>query len=261
MKNKPLNVFIFGAGNMAVHLTKRFLEFPDKIHLAGAWNRTPGKWEKRFGKHIDIYDDISNIPQADIYIIAIKDDAVKDFSARLKHLEGLTVHTSGVLPAGILQTGRKGFFYPLQSFHKDRKISRWYDIPVFYNAPNRHDTELLERLASTISNNPVRISEEQKKVLHIAAVFANNFSNLMFSISDKILEKNGLKLEYLLPLLRETVRRLENSSPGDLQTGPARRKDLQTIRTHSEWLNTHDFVDEAKIYRILSDYLIKLYHK
>ncbi len=257
MSDSKISVVLFGAGNMAVHLLDVFLQHPDKIQVLGAWNRHPEKLSKRFGDRIRIFKQLLEIPTAHVYILAVKDDAVSELSGRLPQKNVLRVHTSGVLPMSAIPGRRKGFFYPLQSFHKDKPVVRWKDIPVFVNASSQRDKELLKTLAGIISDHPVPITGEQKKILHIAAVFANNFSNAMFIAAYKILQESGIKPDYLLPLIKETVNRLQNGSPRALQTGPARRGDRNTIDRHRDWLKNNRFTGELSVYDAITNFIIK----
>ncbi len=260
MTPNAIKIFIFGAGNVATHLLKVFLSHPDKIEITGAWNRHPEKLLHSFSGKIPVYTDLNSIPPADIYILALKDDVVGEFSKKIARLNGLKVHTSGVLPIDAINGKRKGYFYPLQSFHKAKDNYDWNEIPVFIHADNKKDLQLLEKLARIITPEVLKLDDEQKKVLHIAAVFANNFSNLMYIIADKIVSTENIDFKYLLPLIKETVKRLESHSPRDVQTGPARRKDEETMRKHLDWLKARNMNTEADIYRLLSQYITELYH-
>ncbi len=251
----PIEVVVFGSGNVGKHLISEFKKYPDKIRLKGVWTRT----FSNLPRDIPIITDLKKIPPADIYILALKDDVIENFSKNLSHSEVLTVHTSGVLPLDKLHVKRKGYFYPLQSFRKEKKEYDWKEIPVFIQAENEKDLNLLENLAKILTPKVYRLKSGQKQMMHVAAVFANNFSNLMFTIAHDLMQENKLPFDLLLPLIKETVERLENFSPRDSQTGPARRKDTDTIVRHMALLENSGKHREAEIYKILTDYLLKLY--
>jgi predicted short-subunit dehydrogenase-like oxidoreductase (DUF2520 family) len=253
MKDKTVEIVLVGGGHVAVHLIRLFRSL-EGFQIKGIWNRTPGKLDA-FRDELPFFSSPGALPPADLTIIAVKDDAIREVSQRLGAREGLTVHTSAVLPYGILTQKRKGVFYPLQSFRKERKID-WKNIPVFVDAGQPRDARWLLNLAGRITAQAYRLDPKQKALLHIAAVFANNFSNLMFHLAHLLTKKENLDFKILLPLIRETVERLDDGAPSAWQTGPAVRGDNETIRAHLEYLEKQNLHNEARIYRLLSDYLM-----
>ena len=156
-----------------------------------------------------------------------------------------------------LTTQKRGVFYPLQTFTKGRLLD-FSTIPICIEASDNESLALLRLLGEAISQNIYDINSDQRKKLHLAAVFANNFSNHLFHISETLCEKEDLPFELLKPLILETVKKLETLSPKDAQTGPARRDDSISIEKHLELLTN---TNHKKIYTLLSEAITKTYEK
>lgn len=247
-----ITISVLGYGNLASHLVEAF-EKSETVHLVQVYNRNPLK-SKPF--KADFKTDLSNLLPADVYIIAIPDDAVSKFSSQLK-LNGLVVHTSGSLPLEALQNqARRGVFYPLQSFTKGKKVA-FNKIPICIETSNKNDLQLLHKLAQTISESVFEISSAQRKKLHVAAVFVNNFTNYMYTIGESLCEDNKIDFNILKPLIIETALKIETISPQLAQTGPARRKDATTIKKHLDFL-PKEYQD---IYTLLTKSIQKNYDK
>ena len=193
--------------------------------------------------HTSTLEDI--YPQADLYLLAVPDEAIGEVAQRLRKAlppvaQPLVAHTSGATPGSILQEyfQRYGVFYPLQSFSKDRK-PEFGRIPFCVYASSKEDLGLLRSIAGLLSSYVYEVDDDQRAHLHLAAVFANNFTNHLFSLSEQILHEAGLPFELLHPLIRETAEKATRHSPADMQTGPAHRGDRSTIEKHLALLETH----------------------
>ncbi|WP_317046808.1 DUF2520 domain-containing protein [Aequorivita lipolytica] len=207
---------------------------------------------------ISFTDDISKIKEADIYIIGIPDDAISSFSESLQFQNKFVVHTSGGAAMNVLSSkNRRGIFYPLQTFSKQRGVD-FKEIPICIEAENSSDLELLEKLGKTISEKVIEISSEKKEKLHLAAVFVNNFTNHLYQIGSEILEKDNLPFDLLKPLIMETASKIENLSPEEAQTGPAKRNDKKTIEKH---LNLLPEGPHKKLYALFTEQLNQKYGK
>ena len=242
-----IDVILFGNGNVAIQLAKAFIK-SDFCKLIQVYSRsTPNKYFDK--KSIPTTQDINTIKDADIYIIAISDDAISEFSKKLKFKNKLVVHTSGSVALNDLQCdANKGVFYPLQSISKQKKIS-FKNIPICLETENEKDYILLETLAKSISKKIYKINSEQRKSLHVSAVFVNNFTNHLYKIGEDICKKQNVDFEILKPLILETAKKIKNLSPKNAQTGPAIRKDTNTIKKHLELLNTN----QQEIYTLLTN--------
>ena len=224
-----ISVLIVGNGNVATHLYTR-LEKEDDILLNKINSRN-----------------INNIPKSDITIIAVSDDAISQVSKNIDN--SFVVHTSGSMPLNELKNNsRKGVFYMLQTFTKDKSVD-FSQIPFCLEAEKKEDYQVLESLAKMLSKRVYSISSEQRKILHVAAVFVNNFTNHLFKIGNDICEENNVPFEILHPLIQETAIKILSVSPDKAQTGPAKRNDEKTIKNHLTLLNQK----QQEIYNILTD--------
>jgi predicted short-subunit dehydrogenase-like oxidoreductase (DUF2520 family) len=251
-----IKVIIIGAGNVAFHLTNVLLKNKN-IELLQVYNRDFQKIQYLKNK-VAITDSISNLNKnADIYIIAISDDYIATFSKQLNLPSKLVVHTAGSIPLKDLQSkSNKGVFYPLQSFSKNKNIS-FKTIPICIEAENSKDLELLEKFAKIISNKCYVINSEQRKQIHLAAVFINNFVNHLYYLGNSICKENNIPFEILHPLIKETAEKLEVLSPFDAQTGPAKRNNKKTMEKQLAMLPKNI----KEIYTLLSNSIINTYGK
>ena len=251
-----IRVVICGTGNVAGHLFDAFIQ-SDDVDIVQVAGRNPEALQ-RFATHAATTTELSSLAPADIYILAISDDAIEESAALLEGSEGLMVHTSGSIPMTILpQKSRRGVFYPLQTFSRDLKVD-FSAIPVCVEAENEKDYSLLETLAGTISEKVVRISSQQRAVLHTAAVFVNNFTNHLYYIGQSICEERGVNFELLHALIGETARKIGQLEPLEAQTGPARRGDKSTMDLQLKMLETETQKD---IYKTISKSIENTYGK
>lgn len=195
-----------------------------------------------------------------VVLLAIPDKAIKEvLSEIVVRPEVIILGLSGSLNLPHLKTfhSKVGILYPLQTFTKNRTID-FSEIPFFLESDLEGVELVLINLSSSLSKHFYFFNAEQRKTLHIAAVFASNFTNFMFTISKDILDKEGIKLDLLKPLIGETLKKAFQSEPEKAQTGPARRCDVETIENH---LNSLDYNENFKeIYEIISKQIIKRYH-
>ncbi len=248
-----VKVVIIGAGNVALHLLKAFEECT-KIDVLQMYSRSIKKTEN----NISFTTDYTKIKDADIYIIAVSDDAIPSVSKKLTHKKGLVVHTSGSVPMHVLsKNSRYGVFYPLQTFSKEQEVD-FSTVPICIEAKNKTGLDLLTSLGNLVSRNVQEVSSEQRKSLHLAAVIVNNFTNHLYHLGNTICEEKNVSFELLKPLILETVKKLDTSSPFNAQTGPAKRGDKGTIKSHLNQLKDENL---KKIYSILSQSINNTYEK
>ncbi len=241
-----INVVLLGFGNLNYHLCNA-LRRAENVNVIQVFNRNflalPSSYE-----NILFTDDISNLRDADVYIIGIPDDVIGFFSESLPFKNRLVVHTSGGVGMDQLAPkNRRGVFYPLQSFSKKRRVD-FTDIPLCIEAENPNDLKLLQDLGKIISRNVVEISSEKRAKLHLAAVFVNNFVNHLYGIGSSILEEEKLPFTLLEPLIRETAAKIETISPYQAQTGPAKRNDKKTIEKHLKLLAESPYRDLYELF-------------
>ena len=241
-----IKIVIIGGGNVATHLANAFSK-TNNVSLVQVYARNIEQIE-----HLKAITSITNsaelLKEADVYIIAVSDDAIGSVSSKINYPNSLIVHTSGSVEMQSIQTkGRKGVFYLLQSFSKDKKVN-FDEIPFCLEAENDHDLQLLETLAESIGKKIYHINSEQRKRLHVAAVFVNNFTNHMYKIGADICNEYQVPFEVLQPLIQETAEKITTLSPEAAQTGPAKRNDQKTIQNHLALLNT----EQQEIYKLIT---------
>ena len=240
-------VSIIGSGNVAQHLIQAF-QLNSQIELVQVFARN----KKSVAHLLDsdaITSDYYQLQVADVYIIAVSDDAIAKVSSQLPFENQLVVHTSGTVDLDTLdEKNRKGVFYPLQTFSKNKAVD-FKTIPLCLEAENETDLKLLQKVADCISESLYEINSQQRKALHVAAVFVNNFVNHLYQIGNEICEDNQIPFDILKPLIQETANKIVTLSPKEAQTGPAKRNDLKTIAAHEQFLTDKN---QATIYKLLT---------
>ncbi|MGY4536848.1 putative short-subunit dehydrogenase-like oxidoreductase (DUF2520 family) [Mucilaginibacter sp. UYNi724] len=251
-----MRITIIGSGNVATHLAAAFKNAGHRIAQIYSRNlHNAALLAYHVGAEaVDNPQDIS--PDTDVFILAIKDDAIASFVPHLSRHNKLIVHTSGAvdLQEVLNFTPNAGVFYPLQTFSKTKEVN-FREVPLCIEGVNEAITQTLESLARDISNNVYRVNSAQRKVLHLAAVFACNFTNHLYSIGEQLLAGSDMSFDMMRPLIAETADKIREHSPVSVQTGPAVRNDEQTMRSHLQMLNDEPNLQE--IYTRLSQDIIK----
>ena len=256
MTNKP-EIVLVGAGNLATQLGTTLKE--NGFSIVCVYSRTINS-AKELGELLDApyTNQLEKIPtNAGLYIFAINDDALSGLLTDFPKTTGIWVHTAGSLPVSIFEPHTKhyGVIYPLQTFSKHRKIN-FRDIPIFIEASQEQGMTLLTDLAQNISDKVIPLSSEKRKFYHLAAVFACNFSNHMYTLASETLEQQNLDWEFLKPLILETASKIEKTSPQKAQTGPAIRYDRKIIDKQLELLK--DDKSKQELYEKISQ---SIHHK
>lgn len=252
---KRLSVSIVGGGNVAFHLANALWN-NDRVEVKQLCNRSG--FTSHF-EHIttDKITDLAQLNPVDICIIAVKDGAITEVSGGLPFTGNLVVHTSGNTDINAIDAkNRKGVFYPLQSFSISNSID-FQNIPICIEAENQADVQKLYTLASILTKKIYKIDSFQRRILHISAVFVNNFTNHLINLGQEICKENDIPFEILNPLLAETFEKLQKTIPFDAQTGPARRGDKQTITNHLELLTGN----KKEIYKIITQSILDTYER
>ena len=212
-----ISVAIVGNGNVGSHLWKAFQKVDD-IEVTQINSRA-----------------LDTHRVFDVIIIAVTDDAILDVSSHIEN--SFVAHTSGSVEMSALQnSGNKGVIYPLQSFSKDKKID-FTKVPFCLEAENDKDMKVLEKLVKALKGNVFHFNSEQRKSIHVAAVFVNNFANHMYTIAHDICKQYDVPFDILESLIQETSKKIQVLSPLEAQTGPAKRNDTETIQNHLALLN------------------------
>lgn len=242
-----ISVVILGAGNVATHLYKAICK-TDSISLIQWYNRNLDA-VKPYKQEVSITDDLTQLKEADVYILAVSDDAIKTFSTQLPFENRLVVHTSGAASLYDLDKKHKrGVFYLLQTFSKGTEID-FANVPICIEALESTDYHVLKKMAKALGSPTKKVNTDQRKVLHLAAVFVNNFTNQLYRVAHEITEGDGAEFDLLKPLILETANKVQTISPYMAQTGPAKRNDKKTLKKHLKLLKSEHHID---IYNLLT---------
>lgn len=236
MKNK--RVVLIGAGNVAHHIAPALLKA--RVNLCQIYSRTIESARELGMKTGITYtsDIIAIYPDCDIYIFCVSDDAIISLYKSIRiNKNALILHTSGSVQMDVFKpfTSNYGILYPLQTFSKKRDLD-FREIPLCIEAVNTNVLSEIREFAELLSSRVEYISSEKRKILHVAAVFANNFVNYFYGIAGNILEDNNLDFSLLRPLVFETAHKVMLMSPEDAQTGPAVRGDENILSVHKNLL-------------------------
>ncbi|HWB25319.1 MAG TPA: Rossmann-like and DUF2520 domain-containing protein [Chitinophagaceae bacterium] len=203
---------------------------------------------------------IGDIDQdADLFIIAVKDDAISKLATQLQLPGKVVVHTSGPVPAGVLKntTEHYGVLYPLQSLRKETRYNPI--VPFLIDGSTVFARKTLEDLAKSISPIVNFADDEKRLKLHVAAVVVSNFTNYLYTLAEDFCVHEHLNFHMFTPLIREVAQRATAYSPAGMQTGPAIRKDYQTINKHLEMLKGYPL--QHDIYKTISDSITTFYEE
>ena len=250
-----LTIVLLGTGNVAHHLFSA-IRSSSAAQVIQVFGRSD-EGLKDFKQITSVTSSAVAITDADLYLIAVKDDVIAEVSALLKEKKGLVAHTSGTVPITNLRIGRKAVFYPLQTFTRDLPID-FSQIPICLEAESEEDFQLLEVLAKSLSQTICRMGSKQRLQLHLAAIFANNFTNHLYYLAQEICKEREVNFELLHPLILETANKIRFLPPKKAQTGPARRQDDATMQKHQELLKSPE---HQKIYDVMSHSIRELYEK
>ena len=260
--NKKLNIVIIGTGNVAYHVAESF-QSNKLVNLIQIFNHRLSKEAKQFSKQFNcnFITDYKSINQkADLYIIAVKDDAIAEVAKQLisLKLKGLVVHTSGSVEVNVLKntSSKIGVYYPLQTFYKGANID-WETTPLLIEANTKPALNSLKQLVSTVSKKVKIVNSKNRLQIHLAAVFACNFTNAMYVSAYELIETNLSKkdTELLLPIMQHSFQKLQTVHPKKAQTGPAMRNDKLVMKKHLQLLKQDKQL--SHVYAVLSDLIMR----
>ncbi|RYE28932.1 MAG: DUF2520 domain-containing protein [Sphingobacteriaceae bacterium] len=252
-----MRITLIGSGNVATHLGAAFKNAGHQ--MVQVWSRSLQN-AALLAYHLKA-EPIDNLNQlsaeTDLILISVKDDAVETVASFINLKNVLVVHTCGALNMQVLGKyfASYGVFYPLQTFSKNRELD-FRTVPLCLESNAKNSMDLLLDLAGTVSNQVSVVNSDQRKILHLAAAFACNFSNYLYSVSADLLRENQLDFNLLRPLILETALKVQSFLPLKVQTGPAIRNDVKTMETHLNLLQQH--LDLQQVYRLLSQGIIKM---
>lgn len=248
-------IVLFGSGNVASHLYKAF-SASDQAEIIQVFTRQKRKADF-VSEKTEVISDLEKLKSADLYLLAVSDSGIAEIASDLKESGILVAHTSGSTDISVLEKFENfGVFYPLQTFSKNRDLD-YAEIPFCLEANSEANLKQLQKIAAMISKSVLEVDSEQRRALHLSAVFVNNFSNHMFSLGANICSDNELDYNILQPLIKETVSKLDELAPKDAQTGPAIRNDQETIEKHIKALTG----EQKLVYQTLTDSIQKFHGK
>ena len=233
-----MRIVFVGAGRLATNLAVALKEKGHRIEAV--YSRTRESAEALASLvGCPAVTDIRQLPQeADAFILSVKDAVLADLIVQLADgREGQTFfHTAGSVPMSVFGSHRRhGVLYPMQTFSKERRVD-FARIPFFIEGSEPETLQMAHRLAASVSSEVHELDSEARRFLHLAAVFACNFTNHCYALSAEILEKHGLPFSVMLPLIEETARKVEALPPRQAQTGPAVRYDENVIEAQKQLL-------------------------
>lgn len=234
-----MKILMVGSGNVASVLGRQCKQKGHEIVAIASRNPKSGMTlSAELNTRFISVQDAGNM-DADIFIIAVSDSAVKEVASSLRVPGKLVVHTAGAVSMEVLQNSSQnyGVLYPLQSLR--REMISIPSVPLLIDGNNDHSLGLLANLAHSLSENVERANDEQRAKLHVAAVFVSNFSNHLYLLAEGYCKAEHLDFKLLYPLIVETASRLKDTSPSELQTGPAFRKDISTLEKHLRLLSNY----------------------
>ena len=233
-----MNIVIIGKGNVATNLDYAFRKKGIACQMVSS------------------REGLDELPQANVYIYAVRDEALPSVVKQVVGVgKSLHLHTSGTMPITVFGEDKPhaGIFYPFQTFSKARLIEDFSTVPVFFEARGIDDISAVYSLALTITSHVYEATQHDRERMHVAGVFTNNFTNLMYTMAAELLQNTHIPFRALLPLIDETAAKVHTLSPRDAQTGPARRGDENVMNHHLSLLND----EQRQVYQLLSDAIKK----
>jgi predicted short-subunit dehydrogenase-like oxidoreductase (DUF2520 family) len=255
-----MKISIIGAGNIAWHLAKVLEQGEMDIIEIYARDRRKAKAITSELYQSDATNSLNfKDSEAEIFVLAVSDNAIEEVASQIElPSKSMLIHTSGSMPLEILDIAKKqnpdcttGVFYPLMTFTKGKKIS-FKSVPICIEGDSSSTISTLSKIAGKISNEVYDVNTQDRKVLHLAAVFACNFTNHLFALSKEILNEESLNFDLLKPLINETLTKsMAAKHPAEVQTGPAVRRDSKAIEAHRALIKADE--DLLKVYDTLTE--------
>ena len=236
-----MNIVIIGQGNVATNLDYAFRKKGIVCEMVSS------------------REGLDELPLANVYIYAVKDEALAEVVAQVKGKErAMHLHTSGSMPISVFGDDKPhaGIFYPFQTFSKACLIEDFSTVPIFFEARGIDDISAVYSLAWSITSHVYETTQHDRERLHVAGVFTNNFTNLMYTMAAELLQNTHIPFKALLPLIDETAKKIHTLAPRDAQTGPARRGDENVMRHHLSLLGN----EQQKVYQLLSEEILRRNH-
>lgn len=249
--SQKLKIGIVGMGNVGIHFLKHLIELgqTNLTVYSRSGNNLPIPMDV---KDVQFTNDFKEFIDFDIVFCAVNDNTMAEM-VQLISKYAPVVSVSGTVNLNHLKTKYPvGTFYPLQSFKADQQIN-WKGLPLFIEAADPVFKAFLLKLGKEFSGNAIELSEDKRQYLHVAAVFANNFTNHIIDLAAHYCEEHAIQFDWLKPLINQTIEKIQTNHPHDILTGPAVRNDQSTIKKHLQLLEP----DQKNIYQTLTKSIIK----
>lgn len=262
MASLPHTFCMVGAGNVATHLASALCM--NGYKPLAVWSRSEQSAQVLADKiSTEAFTDYHLMPEADLYIYSVSDAVLPGMVRKIcpLHPHSFHIHTSGSTPLSVFpeEYGKCGVLYPLQTFSKKRVLKSFREIPLFVEAADDETLKVLLRFSGLISDRVYALDSAHRRYLHLAAVFACNFSNCCYAMAAQCVEAGaGVPFDVLLPLITETAAKVHELSPRDAQTGPAIRMDRNILDAHLALLK--DKPHWAELYTLLSEQIHRMCH-
>lgn len=256
-----MDVSFIGSGNLAWHLAPALDNAGYVVREVYSQNpkHAAALTERLYQAEVKASLDFST-SRSNLFVICVSDSAIRDVVTEIILPEdSILVHTSGSMPLSLLDlaaSSATGVIYPLQTFSKHKKVE-FRNVPFFIESNDPETEILLMGIAKALSVNVRKITSDERQALHVAAVFASNFSNYMLTLSKDILQENSMDFDLVKPLIQETIQKVLTIGPELAQTGPAMRGDLETLDQHLEALKDKEHL--LSVYKLLSQQIIDRY--
>lgn len=257
-----MRISFVGSGKVATHLAKTFASQHQIVQIMSRNPEHATKLAEQVGAQA--IDDIKQLnSKIDLVVLAVSDQSIASVihEIHLQLPDVLIVHTSGSTDLKVLSDihSNAGVFYPLQTFSFEREID-WAETPLFIEAKQLQALEILDQLANSLSKHVYHYSSSQRLSLHLAAVFACNFSNYCYDMAKQVVDQQQVDFSLLYPLILETAKKATQYDPVQVQTGPALREDHNILQMHQHLLEQASRPDLKEIYQLLSQAIITRHH-
>jgi predicted short-subunit dehydrogenase-like oxidoreductase (DUF2520 family) len=257
---KIQKIVLIGAGKLATNLA--FTLEKKGFTILQVYNRSREPGIKLTQKVSSLYiGDISELTdQADLYALAVSDSALQELSGRIHLKDQMIIHFSGTADINILKgaSSNYGVLYPPQTFTMQPSAG-FLNIPLCIETNNKNSEKSLSAFAATLSDKLFKVNSSQRKIIHLSAIFAGNFTNFMYAIAEDLLTGNNLPMTLLEPIIEKTKANAVQKNIFSLQTGPAIREDIEMIKAHLNILS--DRPEFKEIYRLISESIINYKHQ
>lgn len=251
-----MKIVLLGSGNLATQIG-RALKMAGQ-NILQVWSRqSENAFQLADLLHVPAAKSLAEIDRtADLYIIAVTDDAIKEVATSLNITDKIIVHTSGSTDLSILEgaSDKIGVFYPLQTFTKNKSVD-FRQIPIGIEANTAEVLNAIRSLAERLSENVIDMDSHKRRTLHVAAVFACNFTNHLWVLAQELLKESNQDFNLLRPLIAETAANVQLTNPINLQTGPAVRNDEEVLNKHLHLLEGN--LNLHELYHKLSQSIVK----